>query len=166
MKTVNINSPDENIYKFDKKKFFKSHIPYMALFTLSCAGIYLIASLISSLYDNYEYLLFVLLLVATSNIATYFRMHRLARTNYFKVQHGSFSLHKFGYAFESRSTIHEISSLRKTPSSIIVRGTIDVVHLYYQGKPEPDVFKKKRLRIPAYFENMDEIYKELEKMKG
>lgn len=165
------NNANQKIYTFDKTLFTKSYLPYMALLILGGVCIYLFTSLTyfdSLFYYDYQYLVYILLMFIGSNIIMYTRMRRLAKYNYFEVSTEdpvTFSIHKYGYAFEEIRAVSKISSLRKTPFSIIVRGNIEMTHLYYSGRPEPYVAKKKRIRIPAYFNNMDEIYAELEKMK-
>lgn len=173
MEDNNTNNTNQKIYKFDKKLFSKSFVPYIGLFLLIGIGIYLFAcipyffSSPSMICFDYEYVLSYIVILIIANIITYTGMRRLANYNYFEIQSENevFCLHKYGYAFKEQSTILRIDTLKKTPFCIKVRGSIETVHLYYAGRPEPYVAKKKRLRIPAYFENMGEIYSELEKIK-
>ena len=69
-------------------------------------------------------------------------------------------------SYEDKYSIHNIKETHKTPFSIIVYGDISRSRSYFKGSPSTIDISKKRLRIPACYENMDELYSELERIKG
>lgn len=169
METASINSGDENIYRFVKSKYYKIYIPYYLLGILSWL---IIAKCLILIFDSNNFaecwLIGYTIGYISGNIYRFFRIRNDSESNQIIFSYSDESPQAevilFVQKFQKSYSIKKIRKMTKNRFYIKVVGELILNRTHFY-KGYSSIFKRKCLRIPAYFENMDEIYSELEKLK-
>jgi hypothetical protein len=192
MDAVSVSGGDEKVYRFDEKEYKKNNRRSVVLslfYQLFVTAMY--AFLIFSLYSNLglkpEYLLFLIALaMPITRIIWTLRKYLWAKKMFkndfvsIKINNGDIKCVQVYFRNEHCDIYYRIRSVDEVTRKkyIDVNGNIEKDYVYDKDisiKDEKRLYRNgqidgteqsENLRIPSYFENMDEIYEVLEKMKG